>query len=181
MAQWTIDPAHSEIKFKVKHLVVSTVTGQFNRFTGTVEAQKPDFRDARVAFEAEIDSISTNNEQRDAHLKSPDFFDAASFPTLSFESTSVTRKSDDLYVVAGDMTIRGTKRKITLDVRYNGTVKGFDGDVAGFEIAGKLNRQDFGLRWNALTETGGVVVSNEVRLDIAVELKLAEVEALVAS
>jgi polyisoprenoid-binding protein YceI len=181
MTQWTIDPAHSEIKFKVKHLVVSTVTGQFNRFTGTVEAQKQDFSDARVAFEAEIDSISTNNEQRDAHLKSPDFFDAESFPTLSFESTSVSRKSDDLYVVAGDMTIRGTKRKITLDVRYNGTVKGFDGDVAGFEITGKLNRQDFGLRWNALTETGGVVVSNEVRLDIAVELKLAEVEALVAS
>lgn len=180
MAQWTLDPAHSEIKFKVKHLVVSTVTGQFKRFSGTVEAQKPDFSDAHIEFEADIDSLSTNNEQRDGHLKSPDFFDAADFPKLSFESTSITRKSDEVYLVAGDMTIRGTKRKITLDVHYNGTVKGFDGDVAGFEITGKLNRQDFGLRWNALTETGGVIVSDEVRLDIAVELVMAEVEVLVA-
>lgn len=181
MAQWTIDPAHSEIKFKAKHLVISTVTGQFKRFSGTVDAQKPDFSDARIRFEADIDSISTNNEQRDGHLKSPDFFDAAGFPTLSFESTSITRKSDEVYVVSGDMTIRGTKRKIALDVRYNGTVEGFDGEVAGFEITGRLNRQDFGLRWNALTETGGVVVSDEVRLDISVELTMADVEVPVTS
>jgi len=181
MTQWTLDPAHSEIKFKVKHLVISTVTGQFKRFSGTVEAQKSDFSDARITFEADIDSISTNNEQRDGHLKSPDFFDAAAFPKLSFESTSMTRKGDEVYVLAGEMTIRGTKRKITLDVRYNGTVKGFDGNVAGFEITGKLNRQDFGLRWNSLTETGGVVVSDEVRLDISVELTMADVEVPVAS
>jgi polyisoprenoid-binding protein YceI len=181
MAQWTLDPVHSEIEFKVKHLVISTVTGQFTRFSGTVEALKQDFSDARVRFEADIDSITTNNEQRDGHLKSPDFFDAAGFPKLSFESTSMTRKSDEVYVMAGDMTIRGTKRKITLDVRYNGRVKGFDGDVAGFEITGKLNRHEFGLRWNAMTETGGVVVSDEVRLDIAVELKMADVEEPVVS
>ena len=181
MAQWTIDPAHSEIKFKVKHLVISTVTGQFMRFRGTVDAQKPDFSDARMRFEADVDSISTNNEQRDGHLKSPDFFDAAAFPKLSFESTSMTRKGDEVYVLAGEMTIRGTKRKIALDVRYNGTVEGFDGEVAGFEITGKLNRQDFGLRWNTMTETGGVVVSDEVRLEIGVELKMADVEMAVAS
>ena len=115
MTQWTLDPAHSEIKFKVKHLVISTVTGQFKRFSGTVEAQKSDFSDARITFEADIDSISTNNEQRDGHLKSPDFFDAAAFPKLSFESTSMTRKGDEVYVLAGEMTIRGTKRKITLE------------------------------------------------------------------
>lgn len=181
MAQWTLDPAHSEVKFKVKHLLISTVTGQFKRFSGTVRADREDFSDARIRFEAAIDSISTNNEQRDNHLKSPDFFDAAGFPKLSFESTSITRKSDEVYVMAGDMTIRGTKRKITLDVRYNGTVKGFDGDVAGFEITGKLNRQDFGLHWNVLTESGGVVVSDEVRLDIALELKMVEKEVSVAS
>ncbi len=175
MAQWTIDPVHSEVKFKVKHLVIATVTGTFKSVRGTVQAVKPDFSDAVVRFEADVDSISTNNEQRDGHLKSADFFDAASFPTLSFASTSITRKSEGNYTLQGDMTIRGTKRPIILDVAYNGTVKGFDGDVAGFEISGKLNRQEFGLRWNAMTETGGVVVSDEVKLEIAVELKAAAV------
>jgi len=175
MAQWTIDAAHSEVKFKVKHLVISTVTGQFKSIRGTVKAGKPDFSDARIQFEADVDSISTNNEQRDGHLKSADFFDAAKYPTLSFVSTSIRPKSDDSYLLTGDMTIRGTKRSITLDVTYNGTVKGFEGDVAAFEISGKLYRQDFGLRWNAMTETGGVVVSDEVKLDIAVELKKVEV------
>lgn len=181
MAQWTIDPAHSEIKFKVKHLVISTVTGQFRQFSGSVFSETPDFSDARIQFEADIDSISTNNEQRDGHLKSPDFFDAAGHPKLSFVSASITRTGDGTYALAGDMTIRGIKRRITLDVAYNGTVKGFDGEVAGFEISGRLNRQDYGLRWNAMTEAGGVVVSDEVRLDIAVELKKVAVEIPVAA
>jgi polyisoprenoid-binding protein YceI len=174
MAQWIIDPVHSEVKFKVKHLVIATVTGQFKTVSGTVEANKEDFSDARIAFEADVNSISTNNEQRDGHLKSPDFFDAASFPVLSFVSTSISPKGNGGFLMKGDMTIRGTKKSIALDVTYNGTVKGFDGDVAGFEISGKLNRQEFGLRWNAMTETGGVVVSDEVKLDIAVELKRAQ-------
>ncbi len=181
MAQWTIDPAHSEIKFKVKHLVISTVTGRFGRFAGTVSAAKPDFSDARVRFEADIDSISTNNDQRDGHLKSPDFFDAAAHPKLTFASTSIAKKGNDAYVLTGDMTIRGTTRRISLDAAYNGTVKGFEGDVAAFEITGALNRQDYGLRWNAMTETGGVVVSDEVKLDIVVELKKVEVQEPVAA
>ncbi len=181
MAQWTLDPAHSEIAFKVKHLVISTVTGQFKRFSGTVQANKPDFSDAHIQFEADIDSISTNNEQRDSHLKSPDFFDAAGYPKLSFASTSIARKSDGVYVLAGDLTIRGTKRRITLDANYNGTVKGFDGDVAAFEITGKLNRKDFGLRWDATTEAGGIVVGDEVKLSIVVELVMVDVEMPVAS
>lgn len=173
MAQWIIDPVHSEVKFKVRHLVISTVTGQFKQVTGTVEATKEDFSDARVVFEADVNSIDTNNAQRDGHLKSADFFDAASFPVLSFTSTSITPKGDGSFLMNGHMTIRGTKKSVTLNVSYNGTVKGFDGDVAGFEISGTLNRQEFGLRWNAMTETGGVVVSDEVKLDIAVELKRA--------
>jgi polyisoprenoid-binding protein YceI len=181
MAQWTIDPAHSEIKFKVKHLVISTVTGQFGRFSGTIYADRPDFSDARITFEADTDSISTNNEQRDGHLKSPDFFDAANHPKLAFVSRAIARKGDDGYLLTGDMTIRGTKRPVTLNVTYNGTVKGFDGDVAAFEIAGTLNRQDFGLRWNAMTEAGGVVVSDEVKLDIVVELKKVAMEVPVAA
>lgn len=175
MTQWTIDPAHSEVKFKVKHLVISTVTGRFTSVRGTVNAGKPDFSDARVQFEADVNSIDTSNEQRDGHLKSADFFDAANYPTLSFVSASMSPKGGNTYEMIGDMTIRGTKRRITLDVVYNGTVKGFDGDVAAFEITGKLNRQEFGLRWNAMTETGGVVVGDEVKLDIAVELKTADV------
>lgn len=175
MANWILDPAHSEVKFKVKHLVISTVTGRFTSVRGTVTATKPDFSDALVRFEADIDSITTNNEQRDGHLKSADFFDAAHHPKLTFVSTSLTPKGSGTYAMAGDMTIRGTTRRVTLDVVYNGTVKGFDGNVAAFEITGVLNRQEFGLRWNALTETGGVVVGDDVKLDIAVELTTADV------
>lgn len=174
MATWKVDQAHSEIKFKVKHLVVSTVTGQFATFSGTVESEKPDFSDAKISFEADVNSIDTNNEQRDAHLKSPDFFDAANYPKLTFVSKSITKKSDDEYVVVGDMTIRGTTKEISLKVIYNGSTKGFGGvDVAGFEITGKLNRFDFGLQWNALTEVGGIVVGDEVRIEISAELNKA--------
>lgn len=181
MAQWIIDPVHSEVTFKVKHLVISTVTGRFTSISGTVEAGTDDFRDARVSFQADVNSISTNNEQRDGHLKSADFFDAANFPVLSFTSTSIVPKGDGAFVLKGDMTIRGTTKAIALNVNYNGTVKGFDGDVAGFEISGVLNRQDFGLRWNALTETGGVVVSDEVKLVITVELTRAQGAATAAA
>jgi polyisoprenoid-binding protein YceI len=181
MAQWIIDPVHSEVTFKVKHLVISTVTGRFTSVSGTVEATKADFSDAQVKFQADVNSINTNNEQRDGHLKSPDFFDAANFPALTFESTSLASKGDGAYVLKGDMTIRGTKKPISLNVNYNGTVKGFDGDMAGFELTGSLNRQDFGLRWNALTETGGVVVSDEVKMVITVELKRAQETATAAA
>ena len=181
MAQWNIDPAHSEVTFKVKHLVISTVTGRFASVSGTVDAAKDDFSDARVSFQADVNSISTNNEQRDGHLKSADFFDASNFPVLSFTSTAIVPKGDGTFVMQGDMTIRGTTKAIALTVTYNGTVKGFYGDVAGFEITGALNRQDFGLRWNALTETGGVVVSDEVKLAIIVELTRAQAEASAAA
>ncbi len=179
MAQWIIDPAQSDVKFNVKHLVVTTVTGRFDSVTGTVEAGKPDFSDARIRFEVDVNSINTNNELRDAHPKSPDFFDAALYPTVSFQSGAITPIGSGTFSMSGDMILRGTTRSITLDVTYNGTVRGFDGEVAGFEIAGKLNRQECGLRWNALTETGGVVVSDEVRLEIAAELKKVEVAELV--
>lgn len=170
MATWKIDPSHSEIKFKVKHLVVSTVTGQFDKFDATVEAQKPDFSDAKISFWADVNSINTRNEQRDAHLKSADFFDTLNYPRLEFTSKSIFKKSESDYEVTGDLTIRGTTKEIKLNVTYNGTVKGFGGtEVAGFEISGKLNRFDFGFQWNALTEAGGIVVSDEVKIEIACE------------
>jgi polyisoprenoid-binding protein YceI len=170
MALWKIDPTHSEVTFKVKHLVVSTVTGNFNTFAASVEAEKEDFSDAKIQFEADIDSINTKNEQRDGHLKSPDFFDAAAHPKMLFVSKSVKPVSDYELEVAGSLTIRGTTKDVVLNVIYNGTVAGFGGtQVAGFEIRTRLNRFDFGLQWNALTEAGGVVVSNEVKIEILAE------------
>ncbi len=172
MTQWQIDPVHSEIKFRVKHLVVSTVTGQFDRFTAAIEANKDDFSDASIWFEADTDSVNTHNPDRDAHLKSADFFDAANHPKMTFRSTSVQKISDDEYKVIGDLSIRGVTKPTILKVTYNGTVAGFGGQpVAGFEIEGKVNRFEYGLKWNALTEAGGVVVSGDVRLDISAEFK----------
>ncbi len=175
MATWKIDSAHSEVKFKVKHLVISTVSGHFNQFDATAESSKDDFSDAKITFEADINSIDTKNEHRDGHLKSPDFFDAANHPKLTFTSTAFTKKTNDEYALAGDLTLRGVTKPVVLDVVYNGTVKGFGGsfDVAAFEINGKINRQDFELKWNALTETGGVVVSDDVKFEILAEFKKA--------
>jgi polyisoprenoid-binding protein YceI len=174
MTTWKIDQSHSEVKFKVKHLVISTVSGHFNDFNATIEGKKEDFTDSTIRFEAAVDSIDTKNAQRDGHLKSADFFDAAGHPKLTFVSKTVNKKDENEYKVTGDLTIRGTKKEVTLDVTYNGAVKGFGGvDVIGFEITGKVNRQDFGLSWNALTEVGGVVVGDEVKLEIFAEFNKA--------
>ncbi len=174
MTTWKIDPAHSEVNFKVKHLVVSTVTGTFNKFDASIETGNEDFSDAKISFEADIDSINTKNEQRDAHLKSADFFDAGNNPKMTFTSTAVEKISDYEIKVKGNLTLRGVTKEVTLDVIYNGTVAGFgDTKVAGFEVKGKLNRFDYGLQWNALTEAGGVVVSNEVKIEILAEFNKA--------
>lgn len=171
MAKWTIDTAHSEVGFKVRHLVISTVSGKFTSFEGTVEAEKDDFSDAKVSFSAEIDSVHTGNEQRDGHLKSPDFFDAASHPKLSFASTGVTRKKGNDYIVTGNLTIKNVSKPVELEVEFGGIQKDFYGrTIAGFEINGKINRQDYGLTWSAVTETGGIVVADEVKLHINAEL-----------
>lgn len=170
MSLWKIDPVHSEINFKVKHLVVSTVTGSFKTFDATIETNNVDFSDAKIKFEADVNTIDTKNEQRDTHLKSADFFEAEKYPKMTFVSTSVKKISDYELKVKGNLTMRGVTKEITLDVIYNGTVAGFGGnEVAGFEVRSKLNRFDFGLQWNALTEAGGVVVSNEVRIEILAE------------
>ena len=170
MTTWKIDPTHSEINFKVKHMLVSTVRGNFDKFDATIQTSKEDFSDAKIKFEADVNSISTNNEQRDTHLKSADFFDAENNPKMTFESTSVKKISDFEMQVAGNLALRGVTREVTLDVIYNGVVSGFgDTKVAGFEVTGKLNRFDYGLQWNALTEAGGVVVSNEVKIEILAE------------
>lgn len=170
MATWNIDPTHSEVQFKVKHLVISTVTGSFDTFSATLEASTDDFSDAKVTFSADVDSINTRNAQRDGHLKSGDFFDAAQYPTLSFESTKIEKAGSD-YKLSGNLTIRNTTLPVVLDVDYGGTtVDPYGQTKAGFEISGKVNRKDFGLTWSALTEAGGLVVGDDIRLQLSVQM-----------
>jgi len=166
---WVIDASHSEVQFKVKHLVITTVTGSFNEFSGTVEAGDT-FENAKISFEANTASISTNSEQRDGHLKSGDFFDVEKFPKLSFKGTKFSKK-DTGFELVGDLTIKDVTNSVTLSVEYGGTANDPWGNTkAGFEVSGKINRKDFGLTWNAPTEAGGVLVSDEVKLIANVQL-----------
>lgn len=170
LTNWTVDPAHSEITFKVKHLVISTVTGSFKSFDATIESENDDFEDAKVTFEADINSIDTGNEDRDNHLKSDDFFNAAEHPKLLFESTSFKKIGDGEYKLIGDLTIRGNTKTIELDAEYGGTVEDPYGNTkAGFDVTGKINRKEFGLTWSAVTEAGSVVVSDDVKLNLNVQ------------
>lgn len=167
---WNLDPTHSELQFKVRHMMISTVTGYFTQFTSTVQTEGDDFTTAQVNFEASIESISTNNEQRDGHLKSPDFFDSASHPKMSFTSTSMEAKGDNEYVLHGDLTLRGVTHPVSLNVAYGGTIQDPYGMTrAGFTIDGKINRKDYGLQWHAVTEAGGLVVADEVKIHANVE------------
>ncbi len=171
MATWTIDTMHSEIGFKVKHLVISTVSGKFTKFEGSIETEGDDFNNAKVTFSADIDGIDTGVADRDGHLKSPDFFDAANHPKLTFESTSFTNKGGNDYELQGNITIRGVAKPITLKVEHGGTGPNAYGQtVAGFELQGKINRKDFGLNWSAVTEAGGIVVSDDVKLAMNIEV-----------
>lgn len=171
MATWKIDPAHSEIEFKVKHLMITNVTGHFAGYDATLASDKDDFSDAKISFEADVNSISTKNAQRDEHLKSADFFDAAKYEKISFKSTDVKKKDAENFVLTGDLTIRDVTRPVDLDVEYTGTlVDPYGQTKAGFELKGKINRKDFGLTWSATTEAGGLVLSDDVRLALAVQM-----------
>lgn len=171
MATYKIDAAHSEISFKVKHLMITNVTGSFTQFDATMESNAADFSDATISFEADTNSITTHSGQRDGHLKSDDFFGAEKFPKIFFTSDSLVKKGTDEYTLTGDLTIRDTTKKIELNVEYGGTATDPYGQVkSGFEVNGKINRKDFGLTWGAVTETGGVVVSDEVKIHAQVQM-----------
>lgn len=164
---WKIDPTHSEVQFKVKHLVISTVTGSFGSFDGQIEADAEDFENAKAIFTVDIDSISTNNEDRDNHLKSDDFFNAEEFPQLKFESANFKKVGEGKYKVTGDMTIRDVTKEVELDVIHGGTVTDPYGQTkAGFEVSGSINRKEFGLTWSAVTEAGNLVVADDVKLQL---------------
>ena len=167
---WALEPTHSELQFKVRHMMISNVTGSFGKFNGTVTTEGDDLTTAKVNFNIDVDSISTNNEQRDGHLKSADFFDAANHPQLVFESTEMKKESDENYKLHGNLTMRGVTKPVVLDVEYGGTINDPWGYTrAGFTIEGKVNRKDFGLAWSALTETGGLVVGDDVKIHGNVE------------
>jgi len=172
ITSWVIDPTHSEVQFKVKHLMITTVTGSFNLFSATVETEGEDFNKAKVSFTADVDSISTGNANRDGHLKTTDFFDAANYPQIKFVATKFENVDNDgSYELYGDLTLHGITKNIKLDIEFGGVVKDAYGNTkAGFTINGKINRKDFGLQWSAVTEAGGVVVSDDVRIASEIQL-----------
>lgn len=169
--KWKIDPAHSEIQFKVRHLMVTNVTGYFRKFDLNVETETDDFNTAKkIEFTADLDSIETNNEQRDTHLKSDDFFNAEKFKQLKFVGKQYSSSGDEA-TLTGDLTIRDVTRPIKLNVEYGGSVVDPYGQAkAGFTVTGKISRKDYGLVWNAVTEAGQVVVSDEIRIHCEIQL-----------
>lgn len=173
---WVVDPTHSTIGFSVKHLMMTTVRGEFEKYTIDVTTQGEDFMTAVIAFTAETASVNTRNEGRDTHLRSDDFFNAEAYPAITFKPTKFENvDSDGSYELYGDLTIRDITKNIKLDVEFGGVMKDPWGNAkAGFTINGKINRTDFKLNWNAALETGGVLVSEDVRINC--EIQLVEVK-----
>lgn len=174
MSTFKIDPLHSDIEFKVKHLMISTVNGRFNKFDATMVSELEDFTDAVLTFEADVDSISTNIADRDNHLKSDDFFSAEKYPKITFKSTEINNIEGGDYVVEGLLTIRDVELPITLKGTYNGNdVDAYGQTKYGFELEGVIKRSDYGLSFNAVGEKGGILVSDDVKLIISIQMMKA--------
>lgn len=168
---WKIDHAHSNVTFEVDHMVVSSVTGKFQEFEGDIKSDKDDFSDAKISFTIQAASVNTNNEKRDNHLRDEDFFEVATYPTIEFVGKKLVPVSGKKYTITGDLTMHGVTKEIELDVKYNGTIKDPWGNIrAGFKVSGELNREDYGLTWNNALEAGGVLVGEEVEIQINLEL-----------
>ncbi|MFC5542476.1 YceI family protein [Ureibacillus suwonensis] len=175
MAKWVIDKAHSEIGFEVKHMMVSKVRGHFDSYDAEIEADDlTDLTNAKISFAFDVASINTKLEDRDNHLKSADFFDAEKYPKITFQSTEIKKTGDSEYEVTGNLTIKDVTKPVTFEVEFNGKGKnpwGFE--VYGFEAETKINREDFGLTWNAVLETGGVLVGKDVKIKAELEVNPA--------
>lgn len=168
--KWVLDPAHSEIDFKVRHMMITNVKGEFRAFNAVILTESDDFSKGSVELNIESGSVFTNNTDRDKHLKSADFFDAENHKELKFTSSSLTKLDDDNYKLNGILDIRGIKKQVSFDVEFGGINKDPWGNLkAGFSLSGKINRKDWGLNWNAALETGGVLVSDEVRINAEVQ------------
>lgn len=162
---WVIDPLHSEVFFKIKHLVISTVTGSFRKFEGNIITDGTDFSNAKVTLAIDVKSIDTNQPQRDEHLQNGDFFDADTYPKIIFESTSFVNTGGNDYKMAGNLTLKGVTKPIELKVEYGGSEKDGHGNIKhGFEVLGIVNRKEFGMTWNKITDSGGLGLSEDVKL-----------------
>jgi polyisoprenoid-binding protein YceI len=168
--KWTLDKSHSIVKFSVTHMVVSEMEGNFKIFDGSFENTKPDFSDGKISFTIDVNSVNTDNEGRDKHLKGDDFFNAEKYPTMKFESTSLKPIGNNKYKLSGNLTIRDITKPVVFDVTYGGTITGQRGNKAGFKATTTINRFDYNLKWDRATETGGLVVSKEVEITVKVEL-----------
>ncbi|MEO5893146.1 MAG: YceI family protein [Ferruginibacter sp.] len=168
---WVIDPTHTEIGFKVKHMMFTNVSGKITKYDAVIETGDDQFSNAAIRFTGEVDSITTGNADRDAHLLSPDFFDAAQFPKLNFAATNFTKLDEGDYELTGDLTLSGVTKEVKLPVEFGGLMKDPWGNIkAAFNITGKINRKDWGLTWNASLDAGGVLVSDEVRINAEIQL-----------
>jgi polyisoprenoid-binding protein YceI len=167
---WVLDPTHSELTFKVKHLMISNVKGEFRKFKASIEGAAKDFSQSKVTMTVEAGSIDTNNTDRDTHLKSADFFDVDNNPKITFEGTAFTQLDEDNYQLKGILEMKGVSKEVILDVEFGGFVKDpYGNEKAGFSVNGKLNRKEWGLNWNAALEAGGVMVSDEVRINAEIQ------------
>ena len=171
ITKWIVDPVHSDVQFKIKHLVISTITGSFKNFEGGATSNLNDFENAEIHFSLDVDSIDTNQDVRDTHLKSADFFDAGQFPHITFQSNYFHKAKGDHYKLSGLLTLKGITKPIELDAEYGGTERDADGNIRlGFEVDGMLSRQEFGLNYMQLTQTGGLLIGEDVKLIANIQL-----------
>lgn len=168
--KWNVDVVHSSVKFTVEHLVIAEVDGAFKTFDGSMTSPNPDFAGSTINFTVDVNSINTDNEKRDTHLKSDDFFNAAKYPKMTFKSTSFKKVSGNKYTLVGNLTIRDVTKSVTFDVTYGGTANdGYGNTKAGFKASTVIKRFDYGLKWNSLTEAGGMTVGSDVTIDLRLE------------
>ena len=172
--KWTLDKSHSNVKFSVTHMVVAETEGAFKIFDGTVEHSKADWSDAKINFSVDINSINTDNENRDKHLKSDDFFNAEKFPKATFVGKTFKPLGNNRYELVGDLTIRDVTKPVKFDVKFGGIAASTRGDKAGFKATTTINRFDYNLKWDRATEAGGLVVGKDVELTVLVELNKAK-------
>jgi polyisoprenoid-binding protein YceI len=170
--KWILDPTHSDLGFKIKHLMITNVSGSFDKFNVQLDTDSDDFKNATIEVSAEINSVNTGNEQRDGHLLAPDFFDAEKFPQMKFKANNTEKlNADGNYTLNGDLTIRDVTKPVSLNVEFGGIANDHYGNTkAGFTVSGKINRKDFGLEWNSTMETGGLLLSEEVKLHAEIQL-----------
>ena len=169
--QWALDPTHSDLGFKIKHLMITNVSGTFKNFQVEMETDGEDLKTAKIIASADMSSINTNNEQRDTHLRTADFFETDKYPQLLFRSTALNRMDDENFQLLGDLTLKGITKPVKLNVEYSGTTKDpWGGERAGFVVTGKISRSEFGVTFNTVLETGGVALSDEVKIHSEIQL-----------